>query len=220
MLILTETRTMTEPRILHIFRRDLRIKDNTSLYHAMQDGTVHPCFIVDPRQVGDGNKYRSLAAIQFMRESLNELSQEIAKRGGQLNFFYGVPEEVVEKLLVKNLIDGIYHNKDYTPFSRKRDTAIEQVCKKHNATYRSFDDTLLNPPGTVLRKDKKPYVVFTPFHEAARQYPVKKPIAVDADNFALRLLPGALQTIPEELPIVNRITQAMPGGRPHALTIL
>ena len=56
---------------LFIFRRDLRLADNTGLNNALaQSNKVIPCFIFDPRQVEDSNKYKSNNAIQFMIESL------------------------------------------------------------------------------------------------------------------------------------------------------
>ena len=51
---------------LFVFRRDLRLDDNTALIQALTDSDeVIPCFIPDPRQL-ESNEYRSLNTIQFM----------------------------------------------------------------------------------------------------------------------------------------------------------
>ena len=63
---------------LFIFRRDLRLDDNTGLNAALRlSDAVIACFIFDPRQVDAGNSYRSMHAIQFMIESIADIEQEI-----------------------------------------------------------------------------------------------------------------------------------------------
>ncbi len=60
---------------IFLFRRDLRISDNTGLIEASQASkTVVPLFIFDPRQ-GARNPYFSPNAFQFMIESLEDLAQ-------------------------------------------------------------------------------------------------------------------------------------------------
>jgi len=73
---------------LFIFRRDLRLTDNTGLIAALeQSAQVIPCFIFDPTQVSDDNKYKSTNALQFMLESLDDLAEQLAARGGKLHLF-------------------------------------------------------------------------------------------------------------------------------------
>jgi deoxyribodipyrimidine photo-lyase len=64
---------------LFIFRRDLRLEDNTGLIAALQSSEqVIPCFIFDPRQVEDKqNPYKSNNALQFMIESIIDLEKQI-----------------------------------------------------------------------------------------------------------------------------------------------
>lgn len=62
-------------RSLFLFRRDLRIPDNTGLIEASSASeTVVPAFIFDPRQASR-NPYFSLNAFQFMIESLHDLTR-------------------------------------------------------------------------------------------------------------------------------------------------
>ena len=58
-----------------------------------------------------------------------------------------------------------YLNKDYTPFSLKRDKTIEEVCQKNNVKFNSYADCLINEPGQVLKDNGSHYTVFTPFLE-------------------------------------------------------
>ena len=72
---------------IHIFRRDLRIYDNTSFNLALENSdVVIPLFIVTPQQVSDINKYKSSNAIQFMMESLFDLENQLQKKILRLNY--------------------------------------------------------------------------------------------------------------------------------------
>lgn len=149
---------------LFIFRRDLRLDDNIGLIQALhQSETVVPCFIFDPRQVGDENEYRATNCIQFMIESLQDLDEQLHKKDGKLYLFYGIADEVVEKLIKTEKIDAVFTNRDYTPFSIKRDAKIAKICHAHDCAFEQYDDALLNAPEDVKTKTGTPYSVFTPF---------------------------------------------------------
>ena len=61
-------------RSIFIFRRDLRLQDNTGLLDALQKSTqVILIFVFDPRQVTSKNKYFGSNSFQFMLESLQDL---------------------------------------------------------------------------------------------------------------------------------------------------
>ena len=78
----------TYNRGLFIFRRDFRINDNTGLSHLSKIcKNIIPIFIFTPEQITDKNKYRSNNAVQFMMESLDDLSDAVKNKGGKLLFF-------------------------------------------------------------------------------------------------------------------------------------
>ncbi|MGD1997844.1 MAG: deoxyribodipyrimidine photo-lyase, partial [Candidatus Dependentiae bacterium] len=167
---------MKHTRALHIFRRDLRLADNTALLHALHNSTeVIPCFILDPRQVSDKNNYRSLHAMQFMFASLRELDEALRRHGSQLYLFYGEAEKVVLDLLQKTTLDIslVTWNRDYTPFARTRDESLEKLCKKNDVEASDHSDALLQEPGDVIKNDGSPYTVFTPFYKRSLTVPVR-----------------------------------------------
>lgn len=169
---------------LFIFRRDLRLADNTGLLQACaQSENVLPCFIIDDRQVGDGNRYRSFNCMQFMAESLDDLSAQLEKKHGKLYVFTGIAEDVVKQLIQEHSIDAVFVNKDYTPFSRERDKKIEHVCTKNGVQFVSFDDLLLHAPEETLKSSGEPYTVFTPFFRNAYNLGVREPQKFSYTNF-------------------------------------
>ena len=69
---------------LFIFRRDLRLEDNTGLIRALESSEqVIACFILTPEQI-DKNPYRSDHCLKFMIESLEDLSEQLKEKGGRL----------------------------------------------------------------------------------------------------------------------------------------
>ena len=138
---------------LFIFRRDLRLHDNTALNAALENSKkVIPCFIYDPRQVTSRNEYRSEHALQFMDESLQDLEKQLKAINAKLYFFYGLPHEIIKQVLYDHPVDAVYLNKDYTPFSIQRDAKIKKNCLALNKDFYEFDDVLLNAPGIVQKK--------------------------------------------------------------------
>lgn len=208
---------------LFIFRRDLRLADNTGLIAALtQSKTVIPCFIVDPRQVGDENPFRSMNALQFMVESLQDLNIQLQKHNAQLYIFYGAAPEVVKKLIQQEAIDAVFVNSDYTPFSRKRDKEIKNNCYAHTVAFHSSADLLLNEPNTIKNKQGKPYSIFTSFYKTASLVPVAKPLANRHRNYYTQKING--QQDPEALfkkivPTQNKLMHVH-GGRKNGLALL
>src|SRR5690242_811670 len=115
-------------RALFIFRRDLRLHDNTGLLYALQHAKeVIPCFIFTHEQI-DRNPYRSDRCLQFMMESLQDLQEQLQAIGKKLYFFLATPEEVIAKFA--SFIDVVVVNRDYTPYSVQRDSRMQAVCQK------------------------------------------------------------------------------------------
>jgi len=168
---------------LFIFRRDLRLEDNTGLLAALENSEkVIPVFIFDPRQVKP-HPYRSDFGLQFMLESLLDLDQALKDSGSQLYTCLGKPDEVIAALHKEVKVDAVYINIDYTPFSQKRDAKLSAQCKKLGLDLERFHDALLHSPGAVHKDDGKPYTVYTPFKNKAIKKPVVKPRKNKFNNY-------------------------------------
>jgi deoxyribodipyrimidine photo-lyase len=206
-------------KALFIFRRDLRLEDNTGLAFALENAQkVILCFIFTPEQI-ENNPYRSDHCLQFMIESLEELEKEIIAKGGRLYLFYDKPEMVVTELIKIEHVDAVVVNRDYTPYSIKRDLKIDTACKKFGVSFYSFDDALLHPPDQTLKGDGKPYTVFTPFYRNAMKLEVKLPFTHLYKNYYSGSIPLALDCSIYKTILANRPLPPS-GGRTAALKIL
>ena len=202
---------------LHIFRRDLRIEDNTALLQAAQLAeAVIPLFIFDPRQIGN-NPYKSDFLLQFMTQSLAELGQQIQASGSNLWFAYEPAPQALQQLLENNPIDLVSFNADYSPFARQRDAALLEICAKLQRQSIVSDDALLNPPGAVLKDNGDPYTIYTPFMKRARKNTVRPVNQSKINNFFQGPVAGAAREIPQEIIPALQPQAALQGGRQDAL---
>ena len=208
-------------KTLFIFRRDLRLHDNTGLLEALKNSEeVIPCFIFDPRQLKN-NPYRSDNALQFMLESLDDLDRQLQQKDGRLYRFQGKAPEVVRDLIAQEAVDAVFMNHDYTPFSIHRDLSIQDECRKKNVLFKDFADCLLNEPYEVLREDGGVYSVYTPFKNKSRENEVRHPQANQRRNFYARPIPmDEGEKIHQEILAKSNERIAQHGGRQNGLKIL
>jgi deoxyribodipyrimidine photo-lyase len=207
--------------VAYIFRRDLRIEDNTALLQASHDAdAVIPMFIIDPRQVCEVNRYRSLKAIQFMRESLVSLDRIIRNTGGQLYVWQGNPEEVLHTLLQSVPVRALYINRDYTPFSIMRDEAIKKVCHQYTIEYKHYDDYLLTRPEDLVSSGGTPYSIFSPFFKKASRAVIVEPDITPVTNWYTKPIQGAAQSVDAVFKHYDRQVLHVHGSHDNAHEIL
>ncbi len=208
-------------KVLFLFRRDLRLVDNTGLIQAFEKSEkVIPAFIFDTRQV-KAHPYRSEPGLHFLYTSLKELDRNLRQKKSHLALWSGVAEEVLEGILRETGAEAVFVNSDYTPFSRKRDEGIKKLCEKRGISFYASHDTLLHPPGTVHKDDGKPYTVFTPFMRKSRTLSVDAPAEYGPGTFSGTLFSGETSLsfldslLPPKLPELR-----VQGGRKEGLKLL
>ena len=206
---------------LFLFRRDLRLEDNTGLIFALKNSSsVIPAFIFTPEQI-DHNPYLSQHCLQFMIESLQDLSDQLDKKGAKLYLFHGKLDAVVKSCISKLKIDALIVNRDYTPYSQKRDKALSILCKKHKIAFHSFDDALLFPPEETVKKDGSPYIMFTPFFRHAMQGEIPAPISNRFTNYFKKEIPfSSPSSILTKILVQKNPKNKLSGGRQEALKLL
>jgi deoxyribodipyrimidine photo-lyase len=211
----------TYQKSIFIFRRDLRLEDNNGLISALKESEdVVPIFIFTPEQLVN-NSYKSDNAVQFMMESLEELNNDLKKKGSRLFYFYGKPDEVVEKLIKKVDADAVFVNMDYTPYSVSRDKSIKRVCDKEDVDFVIVEDVLLNPVGSVKTSTGTIYLKFTPYFREAKKEKVDKPKNNNYKNYISKRtkIVGEFRGNPDKF-YENNDDIVVRGGRDNGLKIL
>ena len=173
---------MTSAPIIFWFRRDLRLDDNIGLQHAISSGQpVLPIFIIDPRL--QGGIWYSRNRMALLLSTLEALNARLRQYGTCLRIMRGNPEQILPQLAQRSGAAALYFNRDYSPFARERD---QQVARLLDIPVHSFDDNLLVAPGQLLKKDGKPYSVYSPFKRRWRSMaipPISK-LVLHPENFS------------------------------------
>ena len=212
---------MTYENGLFIFRRDFRVIDNIGLNLLNSKcKRIYPIFIFTPEQVTGSNKYKSNNAVQFMIESLKDLSSQINKMGGNLLCFYGHNNTIVTNLIKTLDINIVCFNADYSPYAIQRELGIIQICDKIGVAVEYGHDYYLNPPGSIMNGQGDPYQKFTPYYNTASKKKIDAPAGLRNIHFA-----SSSKNITNKISLddaFNRFTKSNPlilvhGGRTEGL---
>lgn len=207
-------------RAAFLFRRDLRLHDNTGLAFAMAHADeVLPCFVFDPRQTEDRGPWFAPNALQVLLEALDDLDEQLAEVGARLLRFVGRPEDVVERLVRESNVQAVVANTDHTPFARRRDDEISERCASLEVPLHLEADLLLNAPGSVLTGGRA-YRVFTPYFKAASKRPVPEPRAPEGGRLVAPALPFEAPAGTADRLLPERRALHLRGGRREALAVL
>lgn len=154
---------MSSPIAIHWFRRDLRLEDNTALFHALQSGhPVLPLFIFDTNILSQLQNKQD-ARVQFIHQSLQLIQEELKRAGGNLLVMYGEPEAIWKELIQTHNILEVHTNGDYEPYALERDQQVNDLLKKKGIAFHVHKDHVVFEKDEVLKPDGTPYSVFTPY---------------------------------------------------------
>ncbi|MAS93846.1 MAG: deoxyribodipyrimidine photolyase [Verrucomicrobiales bacterium] len=162
--------------VIHWFRRDLRLSDNTALHHATTDSEkVLPVYISsdwkgEHHWTGPGRQ-------AFLCGCLESLSKNIDHAGGRMIFRRGDTVEELRELIKESNAEAIYLNRDPDPHGKEMEKKVKELCREFGIEYCDFNDVVLHEPGEVLTGSGNPYKVYTPFSRS--WFDVEKPQAVN-----------------------------------------
>ncbi len=165
------------------FRRDLRLEDNAGLWNALKSGSsVLPIFIFDKNILDDLTNKKD-PRVLFIYQEIKRLKDELEKIGSSLLVFYDTPLNVFQQITKDYQIASVYANRDYEPYAQNRDKEIYEFLKSKNIEFKGFKDQVIFDKNEIVKDDKKPYTVFTPYSRKwkatlnefyLKEYPVKK----------------------------------------------
>ncbi len=154
---------MSTPVNIFWFRRDLRLEDNTGLFHALNSNLpVLPIFIFDK------NILKKLHGpidrrVEFIHNAIADLNKQLEPFGSSVTTFFDTPEEAFENLLVQYNINAVFTNHDYEHYAINRDAQIKKILEQKKIQFISFKDHVLFEKNEVIKDDGNPYTVFTPY---------------------------------------------------------
>ncbi len=157
-------------RALMWFRADLRVADNTALFHACRQATrgVIATFIVCPDQWQE-HDWADIK-VEFIRRTLEELSVALEKLHIPLLIrktenFDGVPDVLFETAR-KLQCDGLFFNAEYEVNESRRDLLVTERFAGEGLDVFPYTDQVVISPGSVRTGKGDFYTVFTPFKKS------------------------------------------------------
>jgi len=160
--------------VIHWFRRDLRVSDNTALSEAVRRAqAVVPVFIFEDAfrtgpDVGTGRLAFLLQSVESLRKNLAELGHTLVVRCGK-------SEEVLPQLCREMRGHAVFANKRYEPYAQHRDERITSTLLKMGVGFELFKDAVVWEEQEILTQQGRPYTVFTPYAKAWKAKPVPPP---------------------------------------------
>lgn len=151
------------------FRRDLRLEDNAGLTYALEyRKNVLPVFVFDTdilEQLEDKRDRR----VEFIHTALVSIQQQLMQMGSSLLVLHGKPVEAFINLCNSFNIKAVYTNHDYEPYAIKRDEKVKRTLEERGISFYTFRDQVIFEKSDILKPDKKPYTVFTPYMRKWRE---------------------------------------------------
>lgn len=154
-------------RVLHWFRRDLRLADNRALHDACQRATdgVVALFVLSPDEWRDHDD--APCKIDFWLRNLTDLKPRLAKLNIPLKIVTAastkkVPDLVIESARKHNCA-AISFNREYEVNESRRDARLIQRADQSGIETIAHHDRCILEPGTVRTQQGAPYTVYTPF---------------------------------------------------------
>ncbi len=153
------------PLSLAWLRRDLRLRDNTALAKAGEDGQVVVLFVFDTT-ILDRLEDRDDLRVSFIHASLRELTRELESRGSCLLVRHGDPREEVPRVAALLGVRSVHAARDYEPGARARDEAVSSALRAQGIAFHTHKDQLIYHEDEILNGEGLPFRVFTPYKKA------------------------------------------------------
>jgi len=145
------------------FRRDLRLNDNSGLYHALKSGyKVIPAFIFDTHILNKLDNKKDKRVVFFL-SSLQEIQNLLKAANSSLFIRYGDPVQVWQQLISEFKSRGVYTNNDYEPYAIYRDRQVKELFNSQGLEFYSYKDQVVFEKDEVIKPDGTPYTVFTAY---------------------------------------------------------
>ena len=162
-------------RVIHWFRRDFRITDNTALTAAVKAGEeVVPAYIASDWQ--GSHNWTGPSRQEFLCGSLDSLSRNLEAIGGCLIIRRGDAVAELEKLAEETGAREIFANRDPDPFGRSVEARLETMCRAKGILLSLHKDACVHERNEVLTGQGTTFRVFTPYSKVWFNLPKPSPM--------------------------------------------
>jgi len=200
--------------VIHWFRRDLRLADNTALNAAFQTGKpVVAVFVLSEWK--SQHHWCGAARQEFLCSCLASLAAEIEAWGGRLIFRTGVADVVLEELVAECKADAIFYNRDPDPFGCVMEARVEKMAAGVGVRAMGFKDHVMHEKNEVLTGKGTPFKVYTPYAKAWSRLPKNAPENVRGEFAQTKISTLSLPTL-KTWSLKSTLAEPLAGGETAA----
>ena len=157
----------TNVKGLLLVYRDLRLEDQTALITALRESDeLAILWIYDDE--AEGIPWSELAHSHSLRARLSafkHFNDRLKTIGHQATLMTGANSEILSALKAQVYgFDAIYYNRFYDRAGKAMALAAQAMARTSGVSVSEFDDITLFSPTRILKKDGKPYQMFTPYY--------------------------------------------------------
>ena len=177
-------------RVIHWFRSDLRIADNTALAEACRRAdALAPVFVLDDAQL---ERHRDAhPRLRFLHACLDDLASALEAAGSRLIVLEGAPHHCIPELARACKATLVTWNRDYGPYAKARDARARDALARDGVEVRTFKDRVVFEASEVRTVQGGAYTIYTPYRRAWwRRYQARPPGTAPAPRMP-RCIPEA-----------------------------
>lgn len=181
---------MSARPVIHWFRRDLRIADNSALQQASKSGApVIPVYFLSDWR--GSHSWTGPNRQHFLCGCLSSLARNLETTGGRLIIRHGDAVAGLHELIRETGAVALYFNADPDPFGKQVEKRLAALCAELGVECHRHDDVALHHPSEVFTQAGEPYRVYTPYSRnwlaLPKPAPVGKPSALNTPHQIISL---------------------------------
>ena len=152
-------------RVIHWFRSDLRIADNTALTDACRRAdALAPVYVLDEALLA---RHRDAhPRLRFLHACLDDLASALEAAGSRLVVLRGEPHRCLPALARASKASLVTWNRDYGPYAKARDHRVREALARDGVEVRTFKDRVVFEGVEIRSTQGRIYTVYTHFRRS------------------------------------------------------
>ncbi len=151
--------------VIHWFRRDFRLTDNTALNAAAEAAAnVVPVYILSEWKAH--HHWTGPNRQEFLCGCLSSLAKNLETIGGRLIIRHGAADAVLAQLTAETGAEAIFFNRDPDPFGRAMEARIETMARGRGIAIHAHKDIALHERDELRSGAGATYRAYAPYFKA------------------------------------------------------
>ena len=178
-------------------RRDLRLNDQTALYHALNSSYPVLLLFIFDKAILENLSDKKDIRVTFIHQILEKLNKLLVGKRSSLYVLHDHAIAAMETICNEFEVKEVFANHDYEPYSVDRDTAVREFLGDKHIPFHTYKDQVIFERSEILKSDGTPYTVYTPYSRIWKQkYLNQQPETLNSEENLSNLFKTAVFPLP------------------------